>query len=169
LLVLDAVTLTLMFNSIIKNSFTLQQGYEKALLLLDIMINKYNRLGKFMNHGFYDYTGKRTVWNGLYDVVNIKRNISIDYIKERIMARQCVEVVNSIDDNILNNEYDAELGLVFGLGFPMYVGGPLAFMNYIGINNFISKLQNLQLSCGKRFASPYKLYHMAINNKIFLL
>ena len=80
---------------------------------------------------------------------------------------QCAEVARTIDDGILRNYRDAELGAVLGLGFAPQTGGPLTYMNNIGIRNVVAKLKKLASVYGKRYKPAKILLFLDKKNEKF--
>jgi 3-hydroxyacyl-CoA dehydrogenase/enoyl-CoA hydratase/3-hydroxybutyryl-CoA epimerase len=59
-------------------------------------------------------------------------------------------------ENIVTNAVDAEMGMVFGIGFPPFRGGPLHAIDEIGIDSVVETLGKLEAKWGSRFkAAPY--------------
>jgi 3-hydroxyacyl-CoA dehydrogenase/enoyl-CoA hydratase/3-hydroxybutyryl-CoA epimerase len=166
----DEVSLLLIYKAILykKNKFITKDN-EQGFILLQDMINKYNRFGKSYNKGFYSYNNKkRILWNNLKNLITISpKETGIKFLQERIILLQCAEVSRIIDDKILNNYRDAELGSIFGLGFAPQIGGPLHYMDTIGINNIIIKLKKLEKSFGIRYKPARILYTLLKNKKTF--
>ncbi len=87
-------------------------------------------------------------------------------IIERLMLPMCFEVVRCLEENVLTNPVDADMGLLMGLGFPLFRGGPLRYMESIGLSTLIKMASKYQ-SLGKAYEPPVLLKELATQNKSF--
>ena len=62
---------------------------------------------------------------------------------------------------------DADIGSIFGWGFPPYTGGTISFIETEGLGNFVEEADRLAESYGERFAVPHSLRSMADNGETF--
>ena len=131
--------------------------------LLRTMVEKHDRLGKAHGKGFYDYEGRsRRIWPGLADLVSATPEHSgVEYIKKRLMLAQVNQVGWCLEEGILKQHRDAEVGAIFGIGFAPASGGPLSWMDGHGLRWVVSELRALETSCGERFAPAPLLVEMA--------
>ncbi len=166
--VLDEVTLKLIYHAITEGDKYVGKSNLEGLGLLRTMINEHGRLGRAAKKGFYDYNGERKLWPGLKDLVSVKpKEIGVELLQERLMLLQCAEVARTIDDGILRHYRDAELGTIFGLGFAPQTGGPLTYMDNIGIRKVVAKLEKLTSAYGKRYRPAKILLSLAEKNGTF--
>ncbi len=134
------------------------------------MMEKEERTGRFNGAGFYNYTdGKITgFWEGLYEHYPVCRtDYNIDHLKERILFAQVLEAVWCYQEGIVFSVEEANIGSVYGWGFPSFKGGVLQFVNDYGIDQFIEKAKELEEEHGPRFIVPKLLRKMALESKIF--
>ncbi len=78
-----------------------------------------------------------------------------------------LEAIYCLDDKIIEVPRDGDIGAIFGLGFPPFLGGPFRYIDNIGISKFIDSIENLQKDYGKRFKTPDLLLDMNNNNSKF--
>lgn len=112
---------------------------------IDVMFEK-DRLGQKSDIGFYKYEldrkGKqqKVVDESTYDllkpVVHNSQEFTDDEIIERMMIPLCIETVRCLEDNIVGTAAEADMGLVYGIGFPPFRGGALRYIDDIGLDAF---------------------------------
>jgi len=87
----------------------------------------------------------------LKPVVHNSQEFTDEQIIERMMIPLCIETVRCLEDNIVGTAAEADMGLVYGIGFPPFRGGALRYIDDIGLDEFC------------RMADKYKdlgpLYH----------
>lgn len=139
-----------------------------AYEVIDKMI-ALKREGKAKGAGFYDYPadGKKMLWSGLTDEFPAKSTLSDAEMTERMMFIQVIETVRCLEENVLMNVPDANIGSVFGWGFAPFKGGTLQFVNDYGVSAFVAKAKELHSKYGERFAVPALLENMAKEGKTF--
>ena len=129
------------------------------------------RIGKTAGKGFYDYAGKkRQIWPGLKTLVDAQpAETSVGYITKRLMLTQVVEVARCLEEGIIKDHRDAEVGAVFGIGFSPSAGGPLAWMDRYGIDRVVAELDGLAQQTGQHehWAVPKLLREMAASGARF--
>ncbi|AEI51807.1 3-hydroxyacyl-CoA dehydrogenase NAD-binding domain-containing protein [Runella slithyformis] len=122
------------------------------------------RLGKKAKAGFYDYPegGQKQLWAGLtelFPVVTVQP--SLEEVKTRLLYRQALETVRCYEEGVIRTKLDADLGSILAWGFPPYTGGTLSFVDFVGINTFVTTLDRLADTYGERFRPTQKLREMA--------
>ncbi len=129
------------------------------------------RLGRKNGRGFYLYEGgkKKEVDETVYSLFKSRedRKLVKEEITERIVMNLLNEVGFCMGEKIVTNLVDAEMGLVFGIGFPSFKGGPLHAMDEIGAGRVVETLGRLEAKWGSRFkAAPY-IIQAAKDHKMF--
>jgi len=132
------------------------------------------RLGKKANKGFYLY-GKRAkkgfmqkgkqVDESIYSLLNIKPagNLSLDEIAKRCTYMMLNEAARCVDEGIVRNTRDGDIGAIFGIGFPPFLGGPLRYIDKIGAQSLVAQLTQWSKQHGERYAPCEALVVMAEN------
>lgn len=127
-----------------------------------------NRMGKKNQRGFYDYSTKskgKLVDSSIYNLMGINspgsKKLSANSIAERVVLTMLNEAAYCLGEGVLKSARDGDIGAIFGLGFPPYLGGPFRAMDAIGINNVIEKLKALEIEYGARFTPAPKLFELA--------
>jgi 3-hydroxyacyl-CoA dehydrogenase/enoyl-CoA hydratase/3-hydroxybutyryl-CoA epimerase len=138
--------------------------------LIDLLVNEYGRLGKAAGAGFYDYpTGApKRLWPELKSRFE-KPDVLIagQEIRDRLLFIQAIETVRCVEEGVLLSTADANIGSIYGIGFPAWTGGALQFINQYGLKDFIARAQYLAERYGERFHPPALLLEKALNGKRF--
>ncbi|MEH6450835.1 MAG: 3-hydroxyacyl-CoA dehydrogenase NAD-binding domain-containing protein [Oleispira sp.] len=133
------------------------------------------RSGKLAGAGFYSYPSKENpenekkhLWTGLKETFEDQsKTIDLQEIKDRLLYIQAIETVRCFEENVLTSVRDANIGSIMGIGFPVWTGGILQFINQTGLDVFIERAETLFETCGERFRVPNLLKDMAKDNLIF--
>ncbi|MFA9290595.1 MAG: 3-hydroxyacyl-CoA dehydrogenase family protein, partial [Solirubrobacteraceae bacterium] len=125
----------------------------------NVIINKLielGRLGKKDGKGFYDYSSSpKRMWTGLKDLFPEKdHGMSNETIQKRIFHRAAVETARCLEEGIVGTPDECDLGSLFGMGFLPYTGGAAGYMDYIGLEKFISECDELTTKYGNGFKIP---------------
>jgi len=119
------------------------------------MVKELNRPGRAAGGGFYDYPkdGKKHLWPELGRIFN-GRNVAWDLqeMKDRILYRQAIETARCLAERVLTTAADANIGSIFGIGFPAWTGGALQFIESEGRERFFANAEGLAAKHGARFA-----------------
>lgn len=132
--------------------------------LLSVMVDKLGRLGRKSGGGFYDYPadGKKTLWKGIADYFPpAKEQPSAEDVKERILYAQLIPAAHCFAEGIVHDPQSADLGAIFGWGFAPWTGGPMSYIDTVGIDVFVRRAESLAQKYGARFNPPQKFREMA--------
>jgi 3-hydroxyacyl-CoA dehydrogenase/enoyl-CoA hydratase/3-hydroxybutyryl-CoA epimerase len=127
-----------------------------------------DRKGKKNGRGFYDYGEKskgKLVDESIYQIMGVsnhgRKEISRQDITDRIMLCMLNEAAYCLGEGILRSARDGDIGAIFGLGFPPFLGGPFRYMDSLGAENVVTQLQALQSEHGPRFTPAPVLLELA--------
>ncbi|MEM1233553.1 MAG: 3-hydroxyacyl-CoA dehydrogenase NAD-binding domain-containing protein [Pseudomonadota bacterium] len=129
------------------------------------------RLGKKANAGFYEYDekGKRTgLWSGLaekYPVAEDQPDL-ID-VQHRLLMIQSLEAVRALEEDVLMDIREGDVGAILGWGFAPWSGGPLSWLDMIGAGYAVERTGDLTKRFGPRFETPELLKDLAAKNEGF--
>jgi len=174
--VYDEVSLSLGLKAIEQRERYLGESYAEipAMKLLRALVEDHGRAGKAAGAGFYQYEGReRRIWPGLGGLVRelfgevSPARTGVEVIADRLMLIQVVEVARCLEEGILVERRDAEVGAIFGIGFAPGSGGPLAWMDRRGLPELVATLRALADEHGERFAPPRILVDMAERGERF--
>ena len=141
-----------------------------ANAVVELLVNEFQRAGKAAGAGFYDYPQDqpKRLWSQLKArFEKPEAQIGGQEIRDRLLFIQAIETVRCLDEGVLRSTADANIGSVYGIGFPAWTGGALQFINQYGLKDFVARAQYLAEHYGDRFAPPASLLEMALNGKRF--
>ena len=136
--------------------------------LFEKMVVDLGRKGRKSGGGFYDYPegGKKSLWPGLVDHFPIAdEQPSQEEVQDRLLYAQLIPASHCLADDIVHDPASADLGAIFGWGFPPYMGGPMSHIDTIGVDNFVRRADSLAQAYGERFHPPQKFRDMAEKNE----
>jgi len=129
------------------------------------------RLGKKTNAGFYAYdaAGKREgLWSGLaatYPVADLQPDLT--EVQHRLLFAQVLEAVRALQDGVLTDIREGDVGAILGWGFAPWSGGPFSWLDIIGAPRAVDICDALTVRHGPRFAAPDLLRDMAAQGDTF--
>ncbi|MFV0455163.1 MAG: fatty acid oxidation complex subunit alpha FadB [Pseudomonas sp.] len=142
---------------------------------IDVMYEA-NRLGQKNGKGFYAYEvdkkgkPKKVVDPQSYEllkpVVSETRELSDEDIINYMMIPLCLETVRCLEDKIVETAAEADMGLIYGIGFPPFRGGALRYIDSIGVAEFVA-LADKYADLGPLYHPTAKLREMAANGQRF--
>ena len=158
LAVIDEVTLTLGLH-VYESDPTLNKPafQERSYKMQKDLVDNHGRKGKKWGAGFYDYPKglPKKLWPGLAE----KYNSNVDYLDKetvgkRILHRQAIEAFKCLEEGVLNSVVDGDLGSVLGWGFPIFTGGALSYIDFVGMQQFVAECDDFTSRFGARFTVP---------------
>jgi 3-hydroxyacyl-CoA dehydrogenase/enoyl-CoA hydratase/3-hydroxybutyryl-CoA epimerase len=143
---------------------------QKALLAE--MVEKRSRLGRKNGKGFYDYpqNAPKRLWPGLADLQPKRLNvddIDIARLKDRLLGIQALESARCIEEKVVTDMREADVGSILGFGFAPFSGGTISYIDGMGAKNFVELCSDLAESCGERFEPAKLLIDMANRGETF--
>jgi 3-hydroxyacyl-CoA dehydrogenase / enoyl-CoA hydratase / 3-hydroxybutyryl-CoA epimerase len=115
-------------------------------LLVERMVKEHHRSGRAAGGGFYDYPAgaRKHLWpelKPLFEKADAAWNIG--ELKDRLLFRQAVETARCLQENVLTTVAEANVGSIFGIGFPAWTGGALQFIYGMGVQVFAERANRL--------------------------
>ncbi|HKY80047.1 MAG TPA: 3-hydroxyacyl-CoA dehydrogenase, partial [Sphingobium sp.] len=104
--------------------------------------------------GFYDYPdgGSKHIWKGLAEHFPVAvQQPDQDELKQRFLFAQAMETARCLEEGVLETPQDADLGAVYGWGFPLWTGGTISYIDMVGIGEFVARADELARKYGDRF------------------
>ncbi|HVL74398.1 MAG TPA: 3-hydroxyacyl-CoA dehydrogenase NAD-binding domain-containing protein [Noviherbaspirillum sp.] len=167
LAVQDEVALTLMMHVARQTRADVGDSYvpHPAEAIVERMVEEFKRCGKAAGAGFYEYPadgGRKFLWPKLREIfVKPEVQISFEDVRDRMLYIQSIETMRCLEEKVLESTRDANIGSIFGIGFPGWTGGAAQFVNHVGVERFIARATALQERYGARFAPPRLLIELA--------
>ena len=172
LAVTDEVSLELSYHVLEQTKNALGADYQPSIAddVISKFVKELDRTGKKAGKGFYDYpeSGKKHLWPGLVDHYPLAADQpSVEEVKKRLLYRQAIETVRCMDEGVVTHAADADIGSIFGWGFPPYTGGTISYIETEGLKTFVAEADRLAETYGDRFAVPDSLRSMAESGESF--
>jgi len=129
------------------------------------------RYGRKTNAGFYNYdeAGKRqNLWEGIAaNWPEADAQPSLDDVKLRLMMSQSLEAVRALEENVLMDIREGDVGAILGWGFAPWSGGPFGWLDILGADKAVEICDRLTATYGDRFAAPALLRDLAAKGESF--
>ncbi|NGN66853.1 3-hydroxyacyl-CoA dehydrogenase [Streptomyces sp. A7024] len=144
-----------------------------AEAVIDRMVDEFERPGRSGGAGFYDYdeSGKRVgLWPGLREHFGTpSASLPMKDMQERMLFSEALDTVRLLEEDVLMSIADANIGSIFGIGFPAWTGGVLQYVNGYegGLPGFVARARELAAAYGERFEPPALLVEKAEKGEIF--
>jgi 3-hydroxyacyl-CoA dehydrogenase/enoyl-CoA hydratase/3-hydroxybutyryl-CoA epimerase len=137
------------------------------------MVEKQGRLGRKNKKGFYDYPegkGQKSLWPGL-SALQPKQldpdTLDVEELKQRFLVVQAVEAARTVEDHVITDPREADVGSILGFGFAPFTGGTLSYIDFMGTKKFVELCHKLEAKYGSRFTPPKLLEEMAAKGETF--
>jgi 3-hydroxyacyl-CoA dehydrogenase/enoyl-CoA hydratase/3-hydroxybutyryl-CoA epimerase len=168
----DEVSLELMHRVGTQTRKDLGDAYEAtpADPLVELMVDRLGRLGKKVGKGFYDYPegGRKQLWPGLTEhFPPAAEQPSVDEVVKRLIYIQSIETARCMEENVVTDPRDADVGSIMGWGYPPFRGGVASQIDMVGVGRFVEECDRLAQQYGPRFAPPQLLRDMAAKGESF--
>lgn len=136
--------------------------------IIDAILND-DRKGRKNSRGFYLYetkerTSKKRPDATVYSLLGVsapQARLSGQQIAERCVMMMLNEAARCFDEQVIRGARDGDIGAVFGIGFPPFLGGPFRYMDQLGAGEVVAILQRLAAQYGPRFTPCENLLRMA--------
>ena len=142
--------------------------------ILTALVEKEGRLGRKNQKGFYDYPpkgqGRKALWPGLADLQPTRLaadTLDRAEIEHRLLVIQALEAARTVEEGVVTDPREADVGSVLGFGFAPFTGGALSYIDGMGAGAFVALAGDLEAKHGPRFSPPKILVDMADSGGMF--
>jgi len=144
----------------------------KQKALLEGLVEKRGRLGRKNGKGFYDYpqNAPKRLWPGLRELqpkMLDPDTIDITVLKQRLLAIQALESARCIEEGVVTDVREADVGSILGFGFAPFSGGTISYIDGMGTKAFVELCNGLARTYGDRFKPSALLLDMAKKGETF--
>ena len=88
-------------------------------------------------------------------------------MKQRFLVVQAVEAARTVEDHVITDMREADVGSILGFGFAPFTGGTLSYIDFMGTKKFVELCHKLEAKYGSRFTPPKLLVEMAAKGETF--
>ncbi|MBZ9725148.1 enoyl-CoA hydratase/isomerase family protein [Mesorhizobium sp. CO1-1-11] len=144
----------------------------RQMALINTMVDDHGRFGRKNGKGFYDYPAKpakKKLWPGLKDLYPQLAAEKVDYeeLQQRLLVTIALEAARVMEEGIVTDPREADVGSILAFGFAPYTGGALSYIDGIGAKQFVKIAKALQKKYGAEFKAPKLLLDMAEKGETF--
>ena len=114
------------------------------------MVEKQGRFGRKNAKGFYDYPekgkGQKSLWAGLAALQPKHLDpdtLDVEELKQRFLVVQAVEAARTVEDHVITDMREADVGSILGFGFAPFTGGTLSYIDFMGTKKFVDLCHKL--------------------------
>jgi 3-hydroxyacyl-CoA dehydrogenase / enoyl-CoA hydratase / 3-hydroxybutyryl-CoA epimerase len=140
--------------------------------LIEAMVVKEGRFGRKNGKGFYDYPahGPKSLWPGLAKIAGKRLDpdsLSIKDLKDRFLFTVALEAARCMEEGIVTDPREADVGSILGFGYAPYSGGAVSLIDGMGLKAFVARAKELAAKYGPQFEPGDKLVQMAERGETF--
>jgi 3-hydroxyacyl-CoA dehydrogenase / enoyl-CoA hydratase / 3-hydroxybutyryl-CoA epimerase len=144
----------------------------RQMALVKKLVEDEERFGRKNAKGFYDYPqkpAKKSLWPGLKNLYPQKKpeDVDMDVLKSRFLVTIALEAARTVEEGIVTDPREADVGSILGFGFAPYTGGALSYIDGMGVKTFVELAEKLSQTYGPRFKPTPLLQEMAAKGETF--
>jgi 3-hydroxyacyl-CoA dehydrogenase/enoyl-CoA hydratase/3-hydroxybutyryl-CoA epimerase len=145
---------------------------KRHLELVNRMVEEFGRFGRKNGKGFYEYPekpAKKHLWHGLKDLFPQQDpdKIDVQELKNRFHAVIALEAARCVEEGVVTDVREADVGSILGFGFAPFTGGAISYIDGMGSAKFVEMVKKLQKKYGAQFKPNKLLIDMAARNERF--
>jgi len=142
------------------------------MTLVERMVDEFGRLGRKNAKGFYDYPAKpakKSLWTGLKALYPQKtaEEVDVNVLKQRLLVTIALEAARTVEEGVVTDPREADVGSILGFGFAPYTGGTLSYIDGMGVKTFVALAEKLAAAYGDHFKPTPLLLDMAAKDESF--
>ncbi|MEM7302530.1 MAG: 3-hydroxyacyl-CoA dehydrogenase NAD-binding domain-containing protein [Pseudomonadota bacterium] len=144
----------------------------RYLELTETMVEKQGRLGRKNGKGFYEYPAKpakKHLWPDLGEHFPQKPADEFDVqdLKDRFLYTMAIEAARTVEEGVVTDIREADVGAIIGFGFAPYTGGPISMIDGIGLPEFVARAKELAEQFGSHFEPTPLLVDLGSKDESF--
>lgn len=168
----DEVSIALIRQIARQNQAAQGNPFPGAAVVMQKMVDDLGRAGRKVGAGFYDYpaVGGKRLWPELTEKLGVggtPNSPAQAAAEERLLLIQSAEALRCLEENVLRAVADADVGARLGWGYPAARGGPIAWLQTLGLEHAVGTLERLAAAHGERFAPGGLLRDLARRGELF--
>ncbi|MGM4908275.1 3-hydroxyacyl-CoA dehydrogenase NAD-binding domain-containing protein [Rhizobium sp. 768_B6_N1_8] len=145
---------------------------ERHLALINKLVDELDRRGRKNGKGFYEYPtkpAKKFLWPELKTLYPQKPadEIDVNTLKQRFLVTIALEAARTMEEGIVTDPREADVGSILGFGFAPYTGGALSYIDGMGVKAFVELAEKLASTYGDHFKPTPLLKEMAAKGETF--
>ena len=145
---------------------------KRTLEVVNLMVETHGRYGRKNGKGFYDYPdkpAKKHLWPELKELYPQQDPDSIDHqeVKDRFLATVALEASRCVEEGVVTDVREADVGSILGFGFAPFTGGAISYIDGMGSAKFLELCEKLEAKYGDQFKPNKLLVEMAKKNELF--
>ncbi len=145
---------------------------ERHLALINKLVDELDRRGRKNGKGFYEYPAKpakKFLWPELKTLYPQKPadEIDVNTLKQRFLVTIALEAARTMEEGIVTDPREADVGSILGFGFAPYTGGALSYIDGIGVKAFVELAEKLASTYGDHFKPTPLLKDMTAKGETF--
>ncbi|OJT97926.1 MAG: 3-hydroxyacyl-CoA dehydrogenase [Rhizobium sp. 63-7] len=142
------------------------------MALMNKMVDEFDRRGRKNAKGFYDYPpkpAKKALWPGVKDLYPQRKaeDFDIKLLQQRLLVTVALEAARTMEEGIVIDPREADVGSILGFGFAPYTGGTLSYIDGMGVKTFVELCDRLAADYGDHFQPTPLLREMAAKGETF--
>ncbi|EUB98673.1 3-hydroxybutyryl-CoA epimerase [Rhizobium sp. CF080] len=142
------------------------------MALVDQLVDVFDRRGRKNLKGFYEYPAKpakKFLWPELKTLYPQKKADEVDVavLKQRLLVTIALEAARTVEEGIVTDPREADVGSILGFGFAPYTGGTLSYIDGMGVKTFVELCERLAAAYGPHFKPTPLLKDMAAKGETF--
>jgi len=144
----------------------------RHLALINKLVDEFDRRGRKNSKGFYEYPAKpakKFLWPELKILYPQKPadEIDVNTLKQRFLVTIALEAARTMEEGIVTDPREADVGSILGFGFAPYTGGALSYIDGMGVKAFVDLAEKLASAYGDHFRPTPLLKDMAAKGETF--
>jgi 3-hydroxyacyl-CoA dehydrogenase / enoyl-CoA hydratase / 3-hydroxybutyryl-CoA epimerase len=144
----DAVALDLIHQINVQTRKDIGDAYRQSpgYDLIGRLVEQLGRTGKKSGKGLYDYAdnGEKQLWPGLAQATGGRfMSSTVEDVRDRLLAAQALETVRALEEGVITDPSEADVGAILGWGFAPWTGGPVSYVDTQGTAAFVARCDEL--------------------------